>query len=98
VTAGFLSLFLLPLLQDGSTYGDGYVSSTTVQPVSTYLAGNSQVKVGVTSGNTVTFMMRGLILPPGDFKFALGNNLTIALYTTAALTLKYRTYNENLNV
>jgi hypothetical protein len=93
----FLSLYLLPLQQDGTTYGDGAVSSTTVQPVATYLERSAWVKVGVASGSTVSAMFRGVVLPPGDFKLALANNLGVALSSTAALTMKYRSYNENLN-
>jgi hypothetical protein len=95
--AGFLTLFLLPLQQDGTTYGDAAVSSTTVQPAGTYLTGTAFVKVGVASGSTVSAMFRGIVLPPGDFKFALGNSLGVTLNATAALTMKYRSYNENLN-
>ena len=97
-TTSYLTLYLLPLNQDGTTYGDGYASSTTTQPVGGYTAGSIGVKPGVASASTVTGMFRGVILPPGNFKFALGNNLGVALYTTAAITMKYRTYNENLNV
>lgn len=98
VAGSYFALYLLPLNQDGSTYGDGYASSTSVLPVGNYQVGGCQVKVGVTSGNTVTGTFRGIILPPGSFKFAFGNQLTVALSSTAALTLQYRTYNENLNV
>ena len=98
VIGGFMTLFLLPLNQDGTTYGDGYASSGTTQPSSTYAIGSPGSKIGVTSGNTITGIVTGVSLPPGDFKLAIGNNLTIALASTAALTLKYRTYNINLNV
>lgn len=90
------SLFVLPLNQDGSTYGDGYASSSTTQPALQY--GNSiGVKAGVTSGNTIVGTFQFLNLPPGDVKLAVGNNLNIALSGTAALTLKYRSFNTNLN-
>jgi hypothetical protein len=55
------------------------------------------VKSGVTTGNTVSAMWRQIVLPPGDFVFALGNSLGIALNATAALTMKLRTFDENLN-
>lgn len=96
-SASYFTLSLLPLNQDGTTYGDGYASSTTVQPSAAYAASSVQVKVGVTSGSTLTGMFRQIILPPGDFKLALSNNLGVALNATAALTMKYRSYNENLN-
>lgn len=93
----FLTLYVLPLQQDGTTYGDGSTSSSSVQPVATYLVGSALVKSGVTSGSTVSAMFRQIVLPPGSFGVALGNNLGVALNATAALTMKIRTYNENLN-
>lgn len=92
-----LSLYVLPLQQDGTTYGDGAASSSSVQPVATYLAAASLVKSGVASGSTVSAMWRQIVLPPGDFVFALGNSLGVALNATAALTMKLRTFDENLN-
>lgn len=95
--SSYLALYVLPLNQDGTTYGDGYASSTSAVPVATYLAGSCLVKAGVTSGGTVTGMFRGIVLPPGDFKFAIANQLGVTLNATSALTLKIRTFNENLN-
>jgi hypothetical protein len=97
VAGSYVTMFLLPLNQDGSTYGDGYASSTTTQPAAGYAIGSINVKVGVTTGNTVTGQINGVNIPPGSFKIAFGNNLAIALSSTAALTLEYRTYNVNLN-
>ena len=97
VAASYLSLFLLPLQQDGSTYGDGYASSSSSQPVLSYLGQTCNVKVGVTSGNTVQAMFQQMPMVPGDYKVALGNNLSVALNSTASLTLKYRTYSLNGN-
>lgn len=96
--ASAITVYLLPLNADGTTYGDGYASSTTTQPAAGYAVGSIGVKVGVTSGSTVTGTIRGIVLPPGNFKLALGNNLGIALSATAALTLSIKLYNENLNV
>jgi hypothetical protein len=97
-TASYFTLYLLPLNQDGSTYGDGYASSTTTQPAAQYAVGSINVLPSVTSGNTVTGTISFINIPPGNFKLALGNNLGVALNSTAALTLSYRTYNTNLNV
>jgi hypothetical protein len=94
--ASFVSLYILPLDQDGATYGDGAANGTTA-PVSGYLVATIGVKAGVTSGNVVNGTFRGIVLPPGDMKFAIVNNLTVALNAAAAASVKYRTYNENLN-
>lgn len=97
VAGSYFTVYLLPLNQDGSTYGDGYASSTTTQPAIGYSAGAINVKVGVTSGSTVTGTVLFGNMAPGDYKVAFGNNSQVALNATAALTLKFRTYNDNLN-
>lgn len=95
-TASFFSLYILPLNQDASTYGDG-IATGTVAPVAGYLVGSIGVKSGVTTGNTVTGTFRGHVLPPGSFKYAVVNNSTVALNASAAATVSYRTFLENLN-
>jgi hypothetical protein len=97
-TGSYITIFLLPLNQDATTYGDGYASSTTTQPAAGYAVGSIGVKVGVTSGNTVTGTIPFVNLPPRTFKLAFGNNLGVALSATAALTLSLSAYNTNLNV
>lgn len=103
LAGSYISIYLLPLNQDGSTYGDGYASSTTTQPAAGYAAGSIGVKVGVTSGSTITGIIAPpnpsapILLPPGDCKVAFGTNLQVALNATAAVTLKWRSYNVNLN-
>jgi len=90
------TLYVLPLNRDASTYGDGVANGSTA-PVAGYFVSSVGVKTGVTSGNTVTGTFRGIVLPPGNFKFAIVNNTTVALNATAAATVEYRSYNENLN-
>ena len=89
--ASYITVYLLPLNQDGSTYGDGYASSTGSQPAAAYAGpiGQVGVKPGVTSGNTVTGSILFGNLPPGNFKLAIGNNLGVAFNATAAVTLAY---------
>lgn len=95
LASSYFTLYVLPLNQDASTYGDGVATGTTA-PVG-YQASAIGVKSGVTSGNTVAGTFRGILLPPGDFKYAIVNNLGVALNSTSAATVKHRTYNENLN-
>lgn len=90
------SLFVLPLNQDGTTWGDGSASSTSAQPMS-YFQGIAIPKVGVTTGNTIVGTFQPVLLPPASLKIGFGNNLGIALSATAALTLKCQGFNENLN-
>lgn len=96
-TAGsYFTLYLLPLNQDGTTFGDNTGSGGTA-PQSTYAVGSVLVKSGITTGNTVVGSVRGVLLPPGKFILGLWNNTGIALNAAAAATVSYRTYNENLN-
>ena len=92
----FLSLYILPLNQDGSTYGDGAATGAT-PPVSTYMVASLGVKSGVTSGSTITGTFRGVVLPPVNFVFAVGNNLGVALNSSAAATVSVIYYGENEN-
>ena len=97
LASSFISIFALPLNQDGTTYGDGYASSSTTQPSLSYTIGSTGVLIGVASGSTITGIVTLGNIPPGDFKLAIGTSLGVALNATAALTMKYRTYNVNLN-
>lgn len=91
-----MDLFLLPLNQDATTYGDGAASGATLPSVG-YQVASVGVKTGVTNGNAVTGTWRGVVLPPGNFKFAVVNQLGVALNATSSAAVSYRTYNENLN-
>lgn len=89
-------LYLLPLNQDGTTYGDGVATGASL-PAAGYQVSSIGVKVGVTTGNSVTGTFRGIVMPPGNFKFAIGNQAGVSMNATPAATFSYRTYNENLN-
>jgi hypothetical protein len=91
---GFVTLYLLPLNQDGTTYGDGYVTNNSAQPSAGYAIGS----IGVSTGTAATGMIQFVNLPPGSFKLVFGNNVQNTLSATASLTLSYRSYNVNLNV
>lgn len=93
--SSYLSIYILELNQDAATYGDS-IGTGTVAPVARYLAASVGVKSGVTSGSTVVGSVR-VLMPPGNFKFAIVNNLGVALNASAAATVSYRTYNENMN-
>lgn len=94
-TASRFDLYILPLNQDGTTYGDGQSTGTTV-PALTYLAGTCYVRTGVTATNAVVGTFPAVALPAADFKFAIVNNAGAALDSTAAAAVKYRTVNLNL--
>lgn len=94
-TASYLALYLLPLNQDGTTYGDGFATGPGA-PAPAYQAASAAVIAGL-SGTTIVGTFRGIVLPPGSFRFAISNQLGAALNAAAAAVVNYRTYNENLN-
>jgi len=61
----FVGVYLYPLAQDGSTYGDGrFATAAAGPPPSVYCVGNIGVVVGTQAQNgTIT----GIVIPPGSF-------------------------------
>lgn len=95
----YLGLYLYPLLQDGSIYGDNrFGSSAAGPPPSNYQIGTAGLPVGtqVLYGD---FQLPGrrcpIIIPPGSFVFVL-YNATGATLAASANTIKYRTYNRTV--
>jgi hypothetical protein len=72
-TAGtsYLTFYLLPLNEDGSTYGDN-IASGTATPDTQYVVGTAQVQPPA-SGNIVGSLYIGSI-PPTSFKLAVTNS------------------------
>lgn len=95
-TTSRFHLYILPLNQDATTYGDGAATGTTA-PADTYWVASCGVKPSVTSGNAVTGTFPRVPMPGADFKFAIVNSMGAALDSTAAAVVKYRTINRNLN-
>jgi hypothetical protein len=91
----YLSFYLLPQNQDGTTYGDGVASGTTAPSTNPYFVGSVTLKNGVTAAALVG-TLRGITLPPVSFKFAVVNNSGAAL-AASTNNIKYITYTENLN-
>ncbi len=89
----FVGLFLLPLNEDGTHYGDGASNGATI-PVATYLVGSVLVPASITAVIYGTF--RQILLPPSDFKIGLYNKTGV---TTASSgnAIKATTYNLNNN-
>jgi len=94
VAPNFIGIYMHPLNQDGTTYGDGrFASSAAGPPGATYYKGNIVLTtvVGVQTG-----LISGIVLPPGDFKFVLYNRAGVTL-AASANTIKYRSYNFAVN-
>jgi hypothetical protein len=96
VAGDYIGVYILPLNEDGSTYGDGSSAGSTL-PVAGYLVGTIGVAAGITSGNVITGTVRGIILPTQNYKWGVANRTSVALNSTASATSKYTTYDENLN-
>ena len=92
----YWGVYLYPLNQDGSTYGDGVCVATPVQgsviPSATYWVGNIIVPVQTA---VVTGILTRIILPPGTFRWLFLNELGVTL-ASSSNTIKYRTYNRSV--
>jgi hypothetical protein len=94
VAPNYIGVYLMPLNQDGSTFGDGrFASSAAGPPASSYWVGNIIVPTG-TAANTG--MVRGVMLPPGQWKWNIYNQLGVTLAGSGGNVAKYRTYNRQI--
>lgn len=92
-----LALWLYPLLDDGSTYGDGQLSSGTQAAKTPVFSPIGVIPLlAAASQTTLVGMVTGILLPPGSFRLALQNNSGFSL-SSGTQTVKFRTYNQNLN-
>lgn len=93
LSPGYAGLYLYPLNKDGTTYGDGRFGTSAVgPPASCYWVGNVIVPIGASAASEGT--VRGIVLPPGKFKFVIHNQLGSTLAGSAGNTCQYRTYNR----
>ncbi|MDD2878708.1 MAG: hypothetical protein PHZ23_15935 [Acidiphilium sp.] len=94
-TAGtsYLSFYLLPLNEDGTTYGDNTATGTAT-PDSQYYVGNAPVQPPA-SGNVVGSIYIGNI-PATKFKLAVYNGTGNAFGATAG-TISFASNDINLN-
>lgn len=88
----YIGVYLYPLNSDATTYGDSrFGSSTAGPPPSCYYAGSIIFPVGT---QALTGMVRGIILPPGKFKYLIYNQAGASLAGSGANTILHRTYNR----
>ncbi len=83
-TYPYFEVHLCPLLQDGSTYSD---RSNATFITNIYVTTGSSAKAS---------SALGLVLPSGDFKLQLVNQMGVTS-ASSGNTFKYRTYSLNLN-
>jgi hypothetical protein len=90
--APYIGLYLYPLNQDGSSYGDGrFGSSAAGPPPSQYYVG--AIPCVPSTVGVITGAIRGIVIPPGQWKLVL-YNLAGATLASGSNTVKYRTYNR----
>lgn len=90
------SFWLYALNQDGTHYGDGQFTAGTQAALTP--AFPPCAVIGIPAVATTTNMYgyaQQIIIPPGSFRVACQNNSGFTLSGTQ--TVKYRTYNINLN-
>lgn len=93
--ASFLALYLMPLNQDGTTYGDTIGTGSVVTGASYWMT-NCFVRA-TTTGNTLTGTFPTIWIPRKRFILGIQNNLGVALAAAAAAAVQYNTTNLNGN-
>jgi len=90
----FVGIYIYPLNQDGTTYGNNLLSTTLSvgAPAAEFWVGNIILPVGT---QVCTGMLSRIVLPPGSFCFAFYNQTGATLATTSNVC-KYRTYNRSI--
>lgn len=97
VAGANFALWLYALLDDGTTYGDGqFTNGTQAAKTPTFAPVAIFPLVAAAAQTTLVGFASGIIIPPGSFRAALQNNSGFTL-TSGTQTVKYRTYNQNLN-
>jgi hypothetical protein len=94
-----LAIYLAALLDDGTHYGDGFLTSggTITRAPPWAPCGIIQLESSVAATLLAGFV-QGILIPPGSFRFALYNNSGAALSATGVNNIvMYRTYNLTLN-
>jgi hypothetical protein len=87
----YIGLYLYPLNQDGTTYGDGRFATAAAGPPSPNCLIDAICLVAATQAQEGT--LTGITIPPGRFKIVLYNQGGVAL-AASGNTVTYRTYNR----
>jgi hypothetical protein len=97
VAGANLAFWIYALNQDGTTYGDGqFTNGTAASKTPTFAPCAVMPLVAAASQTALLGFAQQIIIPPGSFRIAIQNNSGFTL-TSGTQTVKYRTYNINLN-
>lgn len=92
-----LAFWIYALNQDGTTYGDAqFTNGTAAAKTPTFPPCAVIPLVAAASQTALIGYAQQIIIPPGSFRVAIQNNSGFTL-TAGTQTVKYRTYNLNLN-
>lgn len=94
VAGANVALYLAYLNQDGTTYGDNHVTTTPAAAAPSYPPIAVIPLFAAATQTSLIGIATGLILAPGTFRWIVQNN---SGFNFTAATIKYRTYNINLN-
>lgn len=92
--APYIGVYLVALNEDGTSYGDGrFGTSAAGPPASQYFVG--AIPCIASTAGVITGTLRGVILPPGTFKFIMYNLAGVTLAASSNV-IDYRTYNRSV--
>lgn len=91
------AFWIYNLNEDASHYGDGQFTNGTAASLTPSFPPAAVVGIPAVASTTNMYgTATGIVIPPGSFRVAIQNNSGFAL-TSGTQTVKYRTYNINLN-
>jgi hypothetical protein len=91
------AFWIYALDQDGTKYGDGQFTNGTAASLTPAFSPCATVGIPAVASTTNMYgYAQQIIIPPGSFRVAIQNNCGFTL-TAGTQTVKYRTYNLNLN-
>lgn len=91
---GFVGVYLFPINQDGTTYGDGRGGSAfSGPPGANYWVGNIAIAGGTGLGMGT---LDRIILPPRQFKFVIWNQLGVTLASAGLNNIYISTYDRSI--
>lgn len=97
VAGANFALWLFDLLDDAATYGDGQFTAGTAAALTPLFPPIATIPLKAAAAQTTLVgFANQIIIPPGSFRLAMQNNSGFTL-TGGTQTVKYRTYNLNLN-
>ena len=97
VAGANFAIWIYDLLDNGSTYGDGQLTSgTSTAKTPTFAPAAVIPLVVAASQTTLVGFANGIVLPPGSFRLAFQNNSGFTL-TSGTQTVMMRSYNVQLN-